>query len=287
MAVVCKDCGTECSAPNALGYHLRKAHGTTYVEYLVRHEHGGIWPRCKCGSPRKWHNGGFRDFCSRSCAASGEDNAMGRLKGEASPNFGKRRTAEQRARYSAAAKKRWDGDDPRREQMKTQAYRDAQRAAQKEAYATTNRAEKVSQGNRRFWTSSPLAQQRRREASDRAIVLLEQDKIGPCAPFKAKWKHNPFTGKEERMHSSWESAFLDRCVREGYPVTKEHGLRIPYAGGDGNQHQYVPDFVALHEPVVFEVKGLVREDDERKLAALQEWADANGHEVVLVDYLPT
>lgn len=87
------------------------------------------------------------------------------------------------------------------------------------------------------------------------------------------------------MHSSCETAFLDRCILEDYPVTKAPRLRIPYVSHDGTEHQYVPDFVALHEHVVFEVKGLMREDDDRKLAALREWATTNGHEVVLVDYL--
>ena len=96
---------------------------------------------------------------------------------------------------------------------------------------------------------------------------------------------NTFTGKDEWMHSSLEAAFLDRCILEGYPVTNAHGLRITYVSHDGTEHQYVPDFVALHEHVVFEVKGLMREDDDRKLVALREWAIANGREVVLVDYL--
>lgn len=285
--ITCKECGRECSAANALGYHLRRTHGIAYAEYLVKHEHGGTWPVCKCGKQREWHKGGFHKFCSRSCAASGADNAMGRLKGTASPNFGKTRTDEHKKNYSAAAHKRWqDEGATRRAAMQLDDYRMKQSQAQTIVYATTNHAEKVSQGVHRFWSSSPLASQRRHEASDRAIVLLKQNKIGPHAPFKAEWKHNPFTGNEERMHSSWETAFLNRCIVEGYPVTKTHDLRVPYVSHDGTQHQYVPDFMALREPIVFEVKGLMREGDDRKLAALQAWADANGHEVVLIDYLP-
>ena len=259
----------------------------TYTDYVVKHQHAGVWPVCKCGKRKEWHKGGFPAFCSRSCAASGEDNAMGRLKGTASPNYGQRRTEEQKKNYSAAAIRRWTGEEgeQRRAMMQTNDYRTLQSNAQRILYDTTNHAEKVSKGINHFWATSPRAPQLRREASDRAIVLLEQNKIGPRAPFKTCLMLNPFTNRQERMHSSWETAFLARCISENYPVTKMHDLKIPYVSHDGTEHQYVPDFVALDNNVVFEVKGLMRPDDDHKLAALQAWADANGHEVVLVDYL--
>lgn len=132
---------------------------------------------------------------------------------------------------------------------------------------------------KRFWSSdSDLTHQRRDEASLRAIALLELNKIGPRAPFKQMWVDNPFTGQAEYMHSSWETAFLMQCIQEGYPVTKQHGIVIDYQQADGSWHRYLPDFKALEENVLFEIKGNMTENDELKLRA----AETLGYEVVLV-----
>lgn len=139
---------------------------------------------------------------------------------------------------------------------------------------------------RRFWSSgSPLSRQRRKEASDRAVVLLEQGIIGPQAPFKAEWVENPFTGRKEYMHSSWETSFLSACVAAGLPVTKSHSVRVPYVGLDGTDHVYVPDFVTLDrwaDRTLYEVKGQRTPTDDLKEAACQRWCDDNGHKLVTV-----
>ena len=282
--IKCLECGFECSAANVLGYHLRN-HGMKYADYVVKHEHAGVWPSCKCGTLLALKKGGFNRFCSKSCASTGEDNAMGRLKGELSPNFGQKRTAEQRLNYSVGAKKRWNiHGDVLREMMQTPEYIQAQRESRfklaEEDFTYNNR--RIS-AMKAFWSSgSELTKQRRKEASDRAIIALKAGKIGPHAPFKTCWFDNPFTGKSELMHSSWETAFLSTCVSNGYAVTKDHDLRIPYVAHDGTDHMYVPDFVAICEKIVFEIKGLMRENDDLKLKALDEWAVINGYEVVLV-----
>ena len=92
------------------------------------------------------------------------------------------------------------------------------------------------------------------------------------------WVDNPFTGKAEYVHSSWETNFLMKCVAERYPVTKEHNIVIDYQQADGSWHRYVPDFKSIEENVLFEVKGVMTENDELKLSA----AEALGYEVVLV-----
>lgn len=272
---------------NALAYHIR-THGMLYVDYVIKHEYNGIWPTCKCGKRLVLKKGGFGRFCGKGCASSGSDNAMTRMKGEKSPNFGKKRTPEQLVNYSEGSRKRWmHHGDKLREMMKTPEYKNAQAISQRQVWATTNRREKTSMSVHRFWSSgSELTKQRRKEASDRAIILLEQNKIGPQAPFKTCYITNPFTGKEEYMHSSWETAFLMKCYKEQYPVTKIHDIRIPYVAIDGTDHVYVPDFVSLVESVVFEIKGLVRENDEAKFSALQKWASVNGYEVVMVSIAP-
>lgn len=287
--IKCNECGHECKAANALSYHLR-SHGLNYVDYVVKHQHGNVWPACTCGKQLELKKGGFGKFCSISCASSGENNGMSGLKGKSSPNFGLKRTPDQLKNYSTGAKKRWAlYGDMLRKMMKTDEYRNANSLAQQRAYKNDPLlSQRRSNDNRMFWSSgSDLAKQRRKEASDRAIMLLEQGKIGPHAPFKACWFENPFTGKEERMHSSWETAFLSKCITEGYPVTKQHDLRIPYVANDGTDHVYVPDFIALEEKVVFEIKGLMRENDDLKLRALNAWAERNGYEVVLVSEVST
>ncbi len=279
--ITCKECGRECSAPNALGYHLR-SHDMAYADYVVKHNHGGVWPVCTCGKRLEIKKGGFGRFCSKNCASSGDNNAMGRLKGESSPNYGKKRTAEQLANYSSGSQKRWKVHGEKlRVMMQTFEYRESQSNAQKLANECNPvlKAKRIA-GLRKFWSSdSTLTRRRRKEASDRAIVLLEQNKIGPRAPFKCCWHDNPFTGKAEYMHSSWETEFLQRCIDEGYPVTKDHGIRIPYQQTDGTWHQYLPDFKAIEENVLFEVKGNMTVNDELKLRA----AAAAGYETVLID----
>lgn len=284
--ITCKECNYICSAQNALGYHLR-SHGMKYVDYVVKHEHGGVWPTCKCGKRIEHKKGGFNRFCSRSCASSGADNAMGRLKGEASPNFGKKRTPEQLKNYSEGAQKRWEKHGVQlRQMMKSPEYREAQSAAQTDAnQKNPDLLDKRRSALVRFWSSnSELTKQRRKEASDRAIHLQSLGKIGPQAPFKAEWVDNPFTGNREYMHSSWETAFLKKCVEVGLPVTKAHSIRIPYVDVDGTERTYVPDFVTLRDEdrMLFEVKGQRTPTDDLKEQACREWCDEQGYELIVI-----
>lgn len=282
--ISCKECGVECSAQNALSFHLR-THGLTYDGYVVKHEYGGVWPTClNCKTKLTRKKGGFNRFCGKSCASSGEFNAMGRLKGEDSPNYGQR-TTEQLFNYSAGARKRWDHHgEMLRDMMKTPEYKAAQAQSRYELAAkdpTYNK--RRTDGTKRFWKSdSGLTKQRRDEASQRAVILNMQNKIGPHAPFKRELKHNPFTGKEEYMHSSWESNFLDMCIKIGCPVTKDHGIVIAYMQVDGTEHRYIPDFKHLELNKLFEVKGRMTDVDERKIIA----AEAAGYDVVLIDHNP-
>ncbi len=131
----------------------------------------------------------------------------------------------------------------------------------------------------------PDAAEKRRLQSSRAIDLLEQGKIGPQAPYRAVWKLNPFTGREEYMHSSWETRFLDECVERGVPVTKQHGIRIPYTDPNGLERTYIPDFLALDGRILYEVKGHETDTDREKWRATMTWCLENDatHEVVQYD----
>lgn len=121
----------------------------------------------------------------------------------------------------------------------------------------------------------PESAAKRKLQTERAIILLEQGKIGPQAPYKAEWKLNPFTGKEEYMHSSWESRFLDECVEQNVPVTKQHGVRIAYTDPNGLERTYIPDFLTLDGKTLYEVKGYETETDREKWHATMSWCLAN------------
>jgi hypothetical protein len=135
---------------------------------------------------------------------------------------------------------------------------------------------RVSQSLKRFWATSPLAAQLRKEASDRAVRLLEEGKIGPQAPYKAEWVRNPWSGADEWMHSSWETAFLQSCAARGYPVFKSHGITIPYRHPDGTEHTYVPDFYASDDRTLYEVKGWHDGVDTAKWEAAAAWCSERG-----------
>lgn len=255
----CSECSEVFNDAEQARRHLRK-HGMTFQEYSLKHRYNNVEPTCKCGCGQKtaWNVAlkGYAEFVLGH-------HAWGRKKSDDEKRRIGKKNSENMKRYMQ--------EHPEVACAK----------ASKMLLAGMNDAsnKKRSESVRKFWSSnSPLAHQRRREASDRAIALLEENKIGPRAPFKQMWVDNPFTGKPEYMHSSWETAFLMMCVRENYPVTKAHGIVIDYEQSDGTHHRYVPDFKSVEENVLFEVKGNMTENDELKLRA----AEALGYEVVLV-----
>ena len=275
--ITCKECGTECGSSSGLSYHVRK-HGISYIDYVVKHEHGGTCPKCSCGRDLTHKKGGFPRFCSKSCASSGSNNPMHGKTGDKCPNFGMRRSEEQLKNYSEGAKKRWQiHGDMLRNMMKTPEYSKANSEGQKMSYVRDpSLRQKRAEGVHRFWSSSPFADLLRKEASKRALKLLEEGIIGPHAPFKTEWKLNPFTGQEEFMHSSWETSFLDAAIARGYRVTKAHGITIPYVHPDGSQRTYVPDFYAPDDRVLYEVKGRHDEVDTAKWEAAARFCEEKG-----------
>ena len=274
--ITCKECGYECSAQNALGYHLR-SHDLSYPDYVVKHKYDNVWPHCHCGIKLPYKKGGFSSFCSKSCAFSGTNNPMSGKTGEKSPNYGLKRTEEQLKNYSEGAKKRWEiHGDKLRDMMNTTSYKNSQSLANKKSYATTDRAKKISKSVNRFWAESPLAPILREEASQRAIALLAENKIGPRAPFKRETLISPWTGEEEHMHSSWESIFFQSCIARQYEVTKNHGITIPYLHPDGTTRNYIPDFFGREDRVLYEMKGRHDEVDEAKWLAAKDYCDRIG-----------
>ena len=143
----------------------------------------------------------------------------------------------------------------------------------------------ISRTSLRSWANNP---ERREKASVLAMLLQKQGKIGPNAPFKIEDKFNPFTNQIEKMDSSYETRFLDCCIKINYPVTKEHEIRIPYIKPkDGLYHKYNPDFLSLKENKIFETKGRNNEDAVAKAEYAFKWAEKNNftYEVIFLEDL--
>jgi hypothetical protein len=135
--------------------------------------------------------------------------------------------------------------------------------------------EKMSIEVKRRWA---VGVYNREEYRNRAFVLLEQGKIGPQAPYKTEWKHNPFTNADEYMHSSWESKFLDVNIERNNPVTKVHNIRIPYNDENSIEHIYIPDFIGLEDDCLYEIKpDLLKATPKNllKFAAAERWCELN------------
>jgi hypothetical protein len=281
----CLECGNlVANSNNVLARHVRKVHCMDWPDYEIKHLHGGVVPKCKCGCGQDlmWRKGGFAEYVTGH-SSRGVGNPMFGKKGEQNPNTGKRRTCEMRSRYSDASSRRWsDPADPRREIFASDEYRQTMRISGKEVADRPEVVQRKSEWSRGWWDENP---EMRKVWSSRAISLLEQGKIGPQAPYRAEWKLNPFTGREEYMHSSWETRFLDECMERGVPVTKQHGIRIPYVDPNGQERTYVPDFLSLDGRTLYEVKGYETDTDREKWRATMAWCLANDatHEVVQYD----
>ena len=274
----CLECDmTIANSNNVLARHVRKVHGMDWPQYEVKHTYGGVWPKCSCGCNSKltWKKGGFAIFVDGH-ATRGKNNPMFGKKGENSPNKGKKRTNEMKERYSKASKTRWeDPNDPRHEIMSSDEYRENMRKISKEVSQRPEVMAKKSTWSKQWWEENP---EMRKLWSSRAIDLLEQGKIGPQAPYKTEWKMNPFTGKEEYMHSSWETRFLDTCIELDIPVTKQHGIRIPYVDPNGIERTYIPDFLTLDGKTLYEIKGHETATDRKKWQATMKWClDNDAH----------
>jgi hypothetical protein len=262
----CKICSRECHDVEFLRRHVSKSHGSSTRDYVLQFELDNIIPlcACDCGQEVTWHQPSKRF----NTYIHGH-HAQFRMKSEDERRaIGTKNSVNMRRYYA--------------ENTDIAHAKNVQLRAGHTSEIEQRRIDNI----RNFWSSdSELTKQRRKEASDRAIKLLELGLIGPHAPFKAEWVMNPFTGRKEYMHSSWETLFLQACVENQIPVTKAHSLRIPYVGLDNCEHVYVPDFVTLEEwaePTVFEIKGQRTSTDDLKEAACREWCRQNGFEMVVV-----
>lgn len=256
----CKICG---KSFERLASHVVRNHDMSYEAYLLQHEFEGIPPKCECG-------------CGANAPFSKSQGMrfLRYIHGHSARIEG-RLTEESKAKI---------GEKNRQNLNKyCEINRDvmSERAKSMRQHITPEVRKRSAKTNSENWFK-PESAAKRKKQSERACDLLEQGKIGPQAPYKAEWKLNPFTGREEYMHSSWETRFLDECVERGVAVTKQHGIRIPYIDPNGLERIYIPDFITLDNRVIYEIKGYETEVDREKWRATLRWCLDNDthHEVV-------
>lgn len=287
----CLECGEIIASGNGLSWHLKKCHNTTLMEYSIKWKHNGEHPCCKnCNTKLQFLKSvekPFAEFCSRKCSSAKEFNGMTNLKGEQSPNFGKIRSQQTKQLQSQNAIERWEiKGDIYREMMSSDEYRNNMSNILLDSYKENpERKDKISQSLNDFWNSdSEKTRIARQNASLHATSLIERGIVGSAYPYKSERKYNPFTLKEEFMHSSWETSFLDYCIQENIPVTKEHNIRIPYQDEQKHDHIYIPDFIGLKQKFIVEIKGRMSDVDKIKIKNLRQWAKENSYEVIIIEY---
>ena len=252
----CKECNIKFESYEFVLRHLR-CHKTTAKEYVLKWKYNNQVPLCACGcnGENRW-NIALKDF-TRFIHGH---HAYGRIKSEEEKaKIGKKNSVNMKKfmeRHPDIAKKKIE---------------------RMNVFSKTPEAiKKQSESIHRFWAESPLAPILREEASQRAIKLLSENKIGPHAPFKRETLISPWTGEEEHMHSSWESIFFQSCIARQYEVTKNHGIVISYKHPNGTQRNYIPDFYACEDRTLYEVKGRHDEVDDAKWSAAREYCDRIG-----------
>jgi hypothetical protein len=248
----CCICDRECVDVEFLRRHVAKSHKSSTRDYVLQFELSGSIPKCACGcgSEVTWHQPSKR-FNSY---VHGHHAYIREKSNDEKQRIGSKNSVKM-----------------------TQYMHDHPDIAV--SRGVSMRAAISHDGNIRriaaihaFWaTNDPATHLARKEASDRALHLIDLGIIGPQAPFKTEWKDNPFTGEAEYMHCSWESLFLDCAIAANVPFTKRHGIRIPYMQSDGSQHAYIPDFASSVLQLLCEVKGEEDDTDHRKYAAAEEW----------------
>jgi hypothetical protein len=239
-----------------LAPHVLRAHNTSYESYLLNYIHGGVNPKCECGC-------GLDVPFSRSQGM----RFLRYIHGHSARIEG-RLTNESKAKIGEKNRKnlvRFYGENKDKATNQASLMR---------AHITPEVRKRSAKTNAENW-QKPESVGKRKLQSSRACDLLEQGKIGPQAPYRTEWKLNPFTGREEYMHSSWETRFLDECIERNIPVTKQHGIRIPYVDPNGVERVYIPDFLTLDRKTLYEVKGHEIDTDREKWRATMTWCIQN------------
>ena len=239
-----------------LASHVSSAHKISYEIYLLKNDFGGVNPKCecRCGLDAPFSKSQGMRFLRYIHGHSAR--IEGRLTEDSKARIGEKNRVNLIRLYNENKEKSQD------------------QAQLMRKHITSEVRKRSAKTNAENW-QKPESAEKRKLQTERAINLLEQGKIGPQAPYKAEWKLNPFTGKDEYMHSSWETRFLDECIKLGTPITKQHGIRIPYIDPNGVERTYIPDFLTLDGKTLYEAKGYETEVDRKKWRATMTWCLQN------------
>lgn len=248
-----------------LASHVPSAHEITYESYLLKHDFGGVNPKCECGCGLDAQFSKSQGMRFLRYIHGHSARIEGRLTAESKTKIGAK-NRENLVRYY----------DENREKSLAQ-------VELMRSHITLEVRKRSAKTNAENW-QKPESAEKRKLQTEHAINLLEQGKIGPQAPYKAEWKMNLFTGKEEYMHSSWETRFLNECVERNIPVTKQHRIRIPYVDPNGLERIYIPDFLSLDCKTLYEVKGCESEVDREKWRATMSWCLQNNAHLEIVSF---
>jgi hypothetical protein len=264
----CLECGIKCLNRSSLANHLAKSHKDVGGQqgYVIKHFLNGNIPLCKCGCGNqvKWHKllYKFNEFITGH-------NSKGKRMGFCAKDF--KHTQAQIEKRNQSIKETYTKN--KNELSKKIGL------AVSNAFKDPEKNKRLREGQIKGWKDDS---ERRKDLIQRNIEMLKQGLIGPQAPFKTEWKMNPFTGKQEFMHSSWESTFMDLCISKNYPITKDHGITIPYKHPDGTEHTYIPDFYASEDHVLYEIKGRHDEIDKAKWIAAEEFCRDRNFSFVII-----
>lgn len=253
--MICKECGEEFLR---IVSHVEKIHGS-YLDYLLKFDHDGIWPLCLCGCGEKVEfrmtgKAGFREYIHGH-------HARGRAKSENE----KRKIGEK----NSVKMKEYMMNHPeevvkRRDSMQA-GQTDESRRKSKEKLVKYIRSEEgrsfASLHFRRLWDEGKMEKGkekagetlRRRFSSGELVRTQEQkDKIsetitGLYRSGGFQWSkgnhYSPKTGKTSYYRSSWELRFMVQLDND--PHVKDYQYEpfvIPYVW-DGGDHRYLPDFL--------------------------------------------
>lgn len=258
----CLECGKSCKNRRSLGNHLNLSHKELggQMGYVLKHYLNGKIPlcSCNCGQEVSWHRLQYK-FNDYVTGHNSRNSPSGCFIGSYRP------TPEQIEKRNNSIRQTY--------KKNKKELSDKIGKAVSEALNSPDHNKNLREAIKRSWVDAP---ERKADLLRRNLEMLEAGLIGPHAPFKTEWKHNPWTGESEWMHSSWESAFMDTCISRGYPVTKSHGIAIPYDHPDGSLRTYVPDFYAFDDSVLYEVKGRHDEVDTAKWDAAAAFCEERG-----------
>jgi hypothetical protein len=300
---ICAICGLEFMSKVSLHKHCGRKHRINVREYTITYELNGIAPKCACGCGEdvNWYKGTPKRFVHTHQT---RDVELRKQMIEAGRSAA--RDPEKRKITSDKLKLKWQNADWRAAAIeRLKIARKFSFVGNKELYSSEKFRQCMSDKMKKQWKSVWGAEQRlrcskkpfrdkvsasvkvalsdpvvRQKLSEHAVSMVEQGIIGPNQTKRSSCV-NVITGQAEYFHSDWEHVFFDHMSKVGTPVTKNHGIRIPYVF-ENVEHIYVPDFQSLSDETIYEIKGRVIDVDAVKFTAAQKYCVLHGIEFIVL-----